>query len=245
MGTAAAPCYLSGPMTASERLNKILSSGPIIDIMHAEEALSVIREISKHREDLIRTTHALPFKTLQSYAADGIILAVTRLFEIKSPRSPYELNSLPEALNLFAKSADELVMAEPAFLKEPLKKLGLWSSALLRLPERDRVLAIASYLRTVLPSPDTDAALNALKEARDKALSHREAIDPDKIGRTTWSEVERLILTAKLIVATLVGPYCSMGYMLPGEGFGLTEDMNATGFSVSRLASFVVEHDKR
>jgi len=133
------------------------------------------------------------FGNLQRILTVWIFLALARVFEEKSPRSPYPIRSIPEALkilvggNIFIKDRSKVIGA--LNMDESEKKRFAQGS------DADFLAFICKYfgerIRTL------SDATRKVKEKRDKVVAHREAIDELDVARPKWGELEDLIAVAK------------------------------------------------
>jgi hypothetical protein len=229
-------------MSPREEIDKLMMTGPVVDIFNAEEARGIIVAIDQGKHEIARTTYASVLQTFQGYAIEQFILAVNRLFE-RGGR--YRLRSLPALIDAFESHSNVLTLAEPHLLRRALQALGSWSDGLESMAEQPRVLEIAALLRTHMPTSKTHPALDALKALRDKALAHREHIDSSEIPRTTWEEAEQLINCAKLVLTAIGEGYLSTAFRFDDGSFGITDDALRTSNGVKRLIRHLGATDSR
>jgi hypothetical protein len=212
------------------------------DLLIADEARAIVKAIDNGKPDIARTTYIPVFRSLQAYAIEQVILAVTRLYERQGRQ--YPLRSLPAVVDIFESHAATLTLAEPSMLRTPLQMLRLWTPGLDHMTEPERVKTLAAMLRTCMPTPATDPALDSLKTIRDKALAHRENVPAASIPRTTWEPIDEMIRHAKCTVAVIAGGYLSIGYMMDDGRVGLSDDAGMAGYSVERLIAHLVATDR-
>ena len=97
---------------------------------------------------------------------------------------------------------EALDVVDPDLL-EHLEHLGTPMEGIEHLDPCHATVVAMSALRSKMPTPDSNPALNALKALRDKRLAHPEHIEAEAIPKTAWEPAEKLIETAQSMMAVL------------------------------------------
>jgi hypothetical protein len=200
------------------------------DIFRADEARALVETIGTYATAVDASTFGPTFVALQTYAIDEFVLAVTRLFE--KPKKNYPLRSLPAIVEHVLANAESLPVREPFFLGEALGHLGVPISG----PETNSATTRSAMrtLRSLMPSPETHPALEALKLLRDKRLAHPEHVAVESIPKTAWAPADELLRTGQLMLGAL-GSLTSAGYIDDVGNYFLTSDAQRASVSTHRL----------
>ena len=216
---------------ARDDLSEMLTKGPASDIFRAEETLKLIKLISTHAEAINASSFDPVFATLQAYSVEHFILAVTRLFQ--EPGQRYQLRSLPGIIDWVIEHAADLPVREPAFFDPGLQRLGI-EAPNPSLADEQLTRAVLGAVRDLLPRPDTNAELNALKALRDKRIGHPEHIPTDAIPQTTWERAELLLEPAQQVVG-IMGAYTSTAYVDADGKYFISSDSQVASMATRRL----------
>jgi hypothetical protein len=174
------------------KLDDIVSEGVVRDVYEAELAKHLATFFGNNIE-VLNNEYPYLFGELQRILTVWIFLAVARVFEEKSSRSPYPIRTIPEALklleggNVFIKDRSRAISALNVNESET-KRLALASDS-------DLLKSVCQYFRTQLDG--LSDSIKNVKEKRDKVVAHREAIDELEVARPKWGELEDLIALAK------------------------------------------------
>ena len=174
------------------KLDDIVSEGVVRDVYEAELAKHLAAFFGNNTE-MLNSEYPRLFGDLQRILTVWIFLAIARVFEEKSSRSPYPIRTIPEALklleggNVFIKDRPRTISALNVNESES-KRLALAS-------DFDLLKSVCQYFQTRLDA--LSDSIKNVKEKRDKVIAHREAIDELEVARPKWGELEDLIALAK------------------------------------------------
>jgi hypothetical protein len=177
---------------AESKLDDILSEGIVRDVYEAELAKQLATFFGNNTE-MLNSEYPHLFGNLQRILTVWIFLAVARVFEEKSPRSPYPIRTIPEALkileggNVLIKDRSRAISALNVDESEK-KRLAMAS-------ESDFLSSICQYFQARLDG--LSESIEKVKEKRNKVIARREAIDEPDVARPKWGELEDLIALAK------------------------------------------------
>jgi hypothetical protein len=173
-------------------LDDILSNGIVVDIYEAESG-NILADFIGRNTDVLGDGFSHLFGDMQRILTAWIFLALVRLYEQRSPKSPYPIRTIPEALkilkqgNIFIKDKSKTISSLPIEDSE--------KEHLERAEDSLAIQWIAEYFQGRLEQ--LEEAIDKVKEKRDKILAHREAIHEMNLKTPRWSEVDDLISFAK------------------------------------------------
>lgn len=217
--------------TIAEELDKMLADGPGRDIFRAEEALGITDTIGRNADAVNASDFKLILVALQSYAIETFILAINKLFDRR--RQNYQLLSLPAIVAFALEHVEELPPQQP-WHHPTLERIGV---SLKELDAADGPIATAIVMRAVqtsMPTPESDAGLNALKAIRDKQLAHPEQVEAEQLPQATWEQAERLLELAKDVTGIL-GACTATGYVAADGDYLGTYDSEMTLVNLRRM----------
>jgi len=174
------------------KLADIVSEGVVRDVYEAELAKHLATFFGNNTE-VLNNEYPHLFGDLQRILTVWIFLAVARVFEEKSSRSPYPIRTIPEALKLL-EGGNVFINDRPTAIsaldmnESERKRLALASDS-------DLLKSVCQYFRTRLDA--LSDSIKNVKEKRDKVIAHREAIDEFEVARPKWGELEDLIAFAR------------------------------------------------
>ena len=113
-------------MDARNKLSTMVNDGPFADIFLALQARHIFVAIGEHAERINASSFQPVFATLQTYASDSFVLAITRLLE-REKRFP--LQSVHGVLEFLKAHASEISLKQPVFLQQAMERLGYQSDA--------------------------------------------------------------------------------------------------------------------
>lgn len=216
--------------TKRAELEAMLAAGPMHDIFRADESRALVETIGTHSAAVNASTFTASFVALQTYAIDEFVLAITRLFD--KAKKNYPLRSLPAIVDHVIANADALPVREPSFLDTAFTHLGAPLAGL--GADSPSTLVAMGALRSMMPTPETNTALDALKAQRDKRLAHPENIAVESIPTTAWGPADELLRTAQLMLGAL-GGLTSVVYVGNQGDYFLTSDAQRASVSTHRL----------
>jgi len=226
-------------LRASEELKDLITNGIVLDIFEAEQALALEEFIGKNAEAINEHRFGSFFGSLQIILAKCFILAVTRLYEQPNPR--YRIRSIPEALNLLQKFANELPIKRKPLVLDKLVDFGYDMKQVQVMPDKEITLRIVKYFsdnlqpKTIISNiNEIHDALDALKKVRDKALAHREAIEVSGLRLPSYAKIDKLVDLAKKFVVVVGNGYLGRNYEVNGR-YLHTSDAKRASRSLKRL----------
>lgn len=90
-----------------------------------------------------------------------------------------------------------------------------------------------------MPNPETTEQLAvteaALRNARNKRISHHEATSVERLPRATWSEIPPLLDVAKQSLGVIGSAYLSTAYTVDNGTYILTSDAERASYALDRL----------
>lgn len=200
----------SGPgHPAVQEFKKILSDGVQTDIYLALESHGIVKTIGERVQAANASTFQPALLALQAYASAIFILSVTALLEREG--QTYKLHSVHGALQYLRDNAANILLREPVFLEQSMRRLGAWDS----VPHDSGVAqthAVIDVLVARLPHHTNNTALKALKDQRDKRIAHPERIDANSLATTTWDEALKLLNVPREALA-VCGAFTSTAYV--------------------------------
>ena len=222
-----------------EELKDLITNGIIFDIFEAEQAIALEETIGINARAINDQRFGALFGSLQIILRKCFILAVTRLYEQPKPR--YRIRSIPGALNLLHKYANEFSIKKKSFVLDKLVELGYNLKQFQGMPNREITLKIVKHFsENLLPKPlvsdinEMQDALNALKNARDKAIAHSEAIEVSGLKLPSYTKIDQLVDTAKKFVVVIGNGYLGMNYEIDNK-YLYTSDAKRASRSLRRL----------
>jgi len=214
-------------MAAADAFLTMVHDGPFADIFRALQAKEIFATIGEHAGKINASSFQPVFATLQSYASDSFVLAVTRLLDRE--RNQYQLQSTHGVLKFLKAHIEEIPLKEPVFVRQAGMRLGYRIDSFEENPT-----AIVDVLMDRLPHPDENLALNQLKALRDKRIAHPERISAESLPAPTWESAMTLlkIPTEALAVS---GAYTSTGFVDNQGRLLIDSDAKRAAFATLRL----------
>lgn len=198
---------------AKERLREYLLKGIVTEILHADEAYSLVVEIGKHAKQINAANYGELFGSLQLILSDRQTLSIAKIFE---PVGGYPTRSIPVTLALLEKHANLWEVAQPQQLHRALTEASSDILHVEQLCDAELTHAVVAHFRANLPDPKRvephrlSLSLGTLLKSRNKAISHNKAIELSALQETTWGEATALVNYAKESVATIAFGYLSI-----------------------------------
>jgi hypothetical protein len=126
-------------------------------------------------------------------------------------------------------------------LQQVLIEAGSDSARVEGMTSAELTYAIVSYFTHTLPDPKRQSpdnlslSLSTLRQSRDKAIAHNEAIELSELQTSTWGEATSLIAYAKEFVATVGSGYLGLLFGEGSKDYILTTDARRTSIILRRL----------
>ena len=215
----------------AQELVRLVSDGISTDIYLAHEAHGIFRTIGERAPSATASTYQPMLVALQAYASAEFVLAVTRLLERE--RGKYELHSVHGVLMFLRDNAQVIRARQPLWIQQSMRRLGAWNEVP-HEPGREQTRAVVDALLSRLPHHTNNAALNALKELRDKRIAHPERAKPEGLPTTSWSEALKL-LDMPLEALGVCGAYTSTAYVDDNGKYMMDADAARAGSATRRL----------
>lgn len=221
-----------------EQLRDYLLSGVAADILRAERAYFLAEAIGRHADRMNTASFGHVFGPLKEILSEHQTLAITKIFERPSHRC--RVRTIPAVLRLLEAHADEWSIPQRFVLHELLVAEGHspqmvsdWSGA--RVTQ-----AIVHHFRTTLPSSEKveecalSSSLELLRQSRDEAIAHHEAVSAGTRRYPTWGEATSLVEYAKRFVGVVGFGYVSFAFEAGGD-YLLTCDAQTPSRALKRL----------
>jgi hypothetical protein len=212
-------------------LERMMEQGPATDIFRAEQALAITNTIGSHVDAVNASTFAPILVALQTYSIEQFVLALNRVFE--RPNRKYPLQSLPAIVQFVLDNAEHLPAREMSFLCG-LEGIGAHINGLDGLDDLNKTLVIMGVLQHVMPTPEDDPGLNALKALRDKKLAHPEVVEVERIPRASWEQAEWLLERAKGMLGVL-GAWTCTAYVANDGDYLMSYDSEIAAIALRRM----------
>lgn len=225
--------------TAEETLRDYLMNGVVTDIYWADQAKAAALLIGEHSAFINAEDFGEVFGHLQTIFSDRETMAVAKLYD--TPSTQYPTRSIPAMLKLIEQHSGLWSIPERHKLEQLLIHNGTDPALVRGMGNQQVTLDVASYFNRTLPhkskmaSCKLSAALEPVRETRNKVLAHNEAIN--KAARTlpTWDDTKALVDYAKDFV-------CIIGFGFLGTYLGnshidymLAHDARRFSFKLSQL----------
>lgn len=224
---------------AKDRLKDIISKGVVIDIFHAEEALTLNDLIGQEADNINEAKFGAFFGSLQIILSRHLILTMNRIFEKEGGR--YKVRSIPEAIKVLREHADELTIEQKQVVIAMLCDSGFDPEQLANVSDPDFTRILVAHFEQTAPrsclkeSEGLSRALDALKTLRDKFVAHPEAVKPAELPKTTFHEINQLLGFAKFFVSTVGLAYLGMSYADSSGRYHLCVDAGRASRCLKRL----------
>ena len=222
-----------------EELKDLITNGIVREIFEAEQTLALEELIGINAKVINEQRFGNLFGSLQIILAKCFVLAIARLYEQPNPR--YRIRSIPEALNLLQKFANELPIKRKPLVLNKLVEFGYDMEQVQVMPDKEITLRIVKYFsdnlqpKTIISNiNEIHDALDALKKVRDKAIAHPEAIEASELKLPTYAKIDQLVDMAKKFVVVIGNGYLGMNYELNGK-YLHTSDAKRASRSLRRL----------
>jgi hypothetical protein len=135
---------------------------------------------------------------------------------------------------MFLRDNAQVIRArQPQWIQQSMKRLGAWNDVA-HEPGPEQTRAVVDALLSRLPHHTNCAALNALKELRDKRIAHPERAKPEGLPTTSWSEALKL-LDMPLEALGVCGAYTSTAYVDDNGKYMMDADAARAGNATRRL----------
>jgi hypothetical protein len=228
-----------GATSPAHTLDDILSNGIHIDLHRAEQCFALRTIIAEHAEGINGASFGDLFGNLQQILYQFAVLSVAKVFE--RPGSQYPLRSIPAALAHMNEYAADLAIWNPHDVIKGLVTFGHIEGELNRLSHAELTRTLCAEYNHRLPQADKSATdepsktLYAIKTARDKFISHNEAINLDNFPEVNFEEVTNLIQFALEFLRTIGRGYLTITYSGTVGEFLKTTDAAAASRGLERL----------
>lgn len=217
-------------MDARNELLTMVNEGPFADIFLALQARHIFVAIGEHAERINASSFQPVFATLQTYASDGFVLAITRLLERE--KSGFPLQSAHGVLKFLKAHASEIPLMQPALLRQAIERLGYQSDAFGE--GESQTAAVVDALLGRLPRASENTALDTLKTLRDKRIAHPERRKAESLPATTWENAEAL-LKIPIEALAVCGAYLSIAFVDSEGRLTTNSDAQTAAIAMRRL----------
>lgn len=223
---------------AEELLRNYLLNGLATEIFWADQSYALAEEIGTHAEQINAANFGELFGSLQMLLSERQTLAIVKIFD---PAKQYPTRSIPGTLALLESNAEVWKVPDRQELQQVLIEAGSDSARVEQMTNADLTYAIISHYTTTLPDPkrgspnNLSLSLSTLRQSRDKAIAHNEAIELSALQTSTWGEATSLIDYAKDFVATVGSGYLGLLFGEGSKDYILTTDARRTSIILRRL----------
>ena len=183
---------------AEERLRAYLLEGVGAQILWADLAYELAKEISEHREQINESSFGELFGTLLQILSDRQTLEATKLLD---QEKNYPTRSIPGTLALLKRHATLWRIPQRERLIAALAQGDSKDTHLDPLSNEDLTYAVVKHYEEKLP----DAS--RLLQSRDKVIVHNEHITGPALEAPFWEDATRIITYAKDFVITIGSGY--------------------------------------
>jgi hypothetical protein len=223
--------YMHKPRTdPAQELDRLVTDGISTDIYLAHEAHGIFRAIGERVPSADASTYQHMLVALQAYASAEFVLAVTRLLE---RQGTYELHSVHGVLMFLRDNAQGIPVQEPYWIQQSMERLGMWE----RVPHEpglEQTRAVIDSLLAKLPHHTNSEPLKALKDQRDKRITHPERATPAGLPTTSWKKALKL-LEIPVEALGVCGAFTSTAYVDHKGRFMMDADAARAGNATRRL----------
>jgi hypothetical protein len=188
---------------AEERLRAYLLEGVGSQILWADLAYELAKEISEYREQINESNFGELFGTLLQILSDRQTLEATKLLD---QEKNYPTRSIPGTLALLKRHATLWRIPQRERLIAALAQGDSKDTHLDPLSNEDLTYGVVQHYEANLP----DAPL--LLQSRDKVIAHSEHITGPALEAPTWGEATRVITFAKDFVITIGSGYLNQSW---------------------------------
>ncbi|RYZ90160.1 MAG: hypothetical protein EOP06_08275 [Proteobacteria bacterium] len=231
---------MSAP-TIEETLYDYVIQGIVKELFIADEAKALCAEIGNHAEKVNSQGLGELFGSLQAAYSERQTLSIAKLFD--PPSNKYPTRSIPAVIDFMERNVSALPVTQTHVLHKRLVFAGHDELKVKSLSNEQLAREVCADLQSTLPKGkqgNTDplsVALLKVKESRDKAIAHNEAVHPSARQWTTWGEEELLVDYAKDFVALV-----SFGFLGLYLGDGANWYYNSASASrTSKMLSRVLQ----
>jgi hypothetical protein len=188
--------------------------GLLFDILRADQAYALLREIGQHAGQINRCGFRPCFAPIQDALARDYLLAVAKLYDHPYPK--YPTRSIRALVAAVKKSAGRLKGAKSPALRDRLARAGISVEELDDLPDSATTGRLIIWcqsrlaLSNAVDSVNIWRAWNALKFRRDKVIAHNEILSSNPIPNLQWQQVADLLELAKKIVDLVSTAYLNL-----------------------------------
>jgi AbiU2 len=223
---------------AEERLRSYLHNGLAMEILWADRSYTLAEEIGRHAEHINAASFGELFGPLQLVLSERHTLAIVKIFD---PVKQYPTRSIPGTLALMESNAQLWRVYERQRIHEMLAEAGLDSSHVEGMSNAELTHATVAHYRATLPDPkrlnpdNLSFSLNKLRQSRDKAIAHNEAIESSALQVSTWGEANSLVRYAKEFVSTVEKGYLGLSRDEGSGDYIFANDSRRTSIALRRL----------
>jgi AbiU2 len=214
---------------AEEKLEDYLDNGIAVEIIWADRAFALAKEIGKHAREINAANFGELFGSFQIVLSDRQTLAATKLLD--QPKK-YATRSIPGTLDLLECHASLWRIRDREKIYQALTQGGRDTSQLDQLRDDELTHFLVDHFRSTLPNAD------ALQQSRDKQIAHNEAIEQSALQSPTWGEALTLINYAKDFLTTIGYGFLGKFYGSDRSDYLLTNEIKRTVDDLRRLLTY-------
>ena len=186
---------------AEEALHDFLMNGIAKELFFADHTKDLAVVIGKHSGTVNSKGFGDLFGSLQSILSDHQTLCVAKIYD--PPSKKYPTRSIPAILSFIEKHSSLWSLPQRHILEKLIVDEGHNPTTVHGMNNQQLSLAVVSHFNQTMPQSgkaghcSLSAALETVREARNKVHAHNEAIDKAARKLPTWGGVESLINYAK------------------------------------------------
>jgi hypothetical protein len=224
---------------AEELLNDYLMNGIVTEIFWADQAKAAAVLIGDHSVSINAEGFGEVFGHLQSILSERETMAVAKMYDPPDKRFP--TRSIPAMLRLIEQYAGLWSLPQRHMLEHLMIDEGSDPSFVRGMSNQQIASDVAYHFNQTFPqkgkagSCKLSAALEAVREARNKVLAHNEAIDKAARTLATWGDTKSLVDYAKDFACVIgfgfLGVYLGHGHV----DYMLGHDARRFAFNLSQL----------
>jgi hypothetical protein len=225
--------------TAEETLRDYLMSGVVTEIYWADQAKAAAVLIGEHSAFINAEGFGEVFGHLQTIFSDRETMAVAKLYD--TPSTQYPTRSISAMLKLIEQHSSLWSLPERHRLEQVLIDEGGDAALVRGMGNQQIALEVASHFNGTMPhkskvaSCTLSAALEPVRETRNKVLAHNEAINQAARTLPTWADTKALVDYAKDFACVVgfgfLGTYLGNGH----ADYMLSHDARRFSFKLSQL----------
>lgn len=231
----------STELPEEQQLTDLLYAGLFPDISDADHLRELLTTIGRRADDVNSARFGGLFGTLQGTLQNGVLLAVSRIFD--PPPRQYPTRSIRAVAALLRDTASKLAVRDVA----AIRRKAVLLAPRVQLPDHADAQRFTCQVASLIEDAvlSRKGSIDKVRQLRDKRIAHNEVIPKEELFGPTWKEVNELLDVGRA-VAVVVG----QGYLnticedVHGK-WVLNYGPKGRAFEMDRAIDFVVEGARR